>query len=452
MHDVLELLEKRSDVYVLGLKSDQIGFESMESLASQSGISNRMEDVIGNLAGESEIKRVVLLVDQIDALSLTLSSNRKPLRSILRFIENIQSLEKVRIVVSCRPYDLEYDPYLEQFQYGNRVQMDLLSPNVVEEVLRVNNRTVFPQNTNLFNTLRTPLYLYLFLKLKDDSIDITLTEHGLYGKLWEQTINGESESSSDRVNHQRLLQLLDLITGRMYDSQSLMVYRPSIDSTYSHELDYLLHEEVLIEVSEKRLQFFHQSLFDYVYARRFVEREDDLLSTIRDRHQGLFIRALVKSVLTFMREGAFPAYLSAVRSLLFETDASGKDMYRFHLKTLVLSMMGYSQNLKPAEISFVRDELSNNRQYAELFAKGIRTGEWFIEIQKIIDHSQGWQAMSENDCLLMLSISSRLIYTEPYLVLTYLIKNIHADLGPSVRNGVINILNSFKPKKGQQSD
>lgn len=447
MHDVLELLEKRSDVYVLGLKSDQIGFESMESLVSQSGISNRMEDVVGKLAGESKIKRVVLLVDQIDALSLTLSSNRKPLRSILRFIENIQSLEKVRIVVSCRPYDLEYDPYLEQFQYGNRVQMDLLSPNVVEEVLRVNNRKVFPQNTNLFNTLGTPLYLYLFLKLKDDSVDITLTEHGLYGKLWEQTINGESASSSDRVEYQRLLQLLDLITGRMYDSQSLMIYRPSIDSSYSHELDYLLHEEVLIEVSEKRLQFFHQSLFDYVYARRFVEREDDLLSTIRDRHQGLFIRALVKSVLTFMREGAFPAYLSAVRSLLFETDTSGKDMYRFHLKTLVLSMMGYSQNLKPAEISFVRDELSNNRQYAELFAKGIRTGEWFIEIQKIIDHSQGWKAMSENDCLLMLSISSRLIYTEPYLVLTYLIKNIHADLGPSVRNGVINILNSFKPDK-----
>ena len=191
MHDVLEILESRSDVYALGLKSDQIGFESVDSLVGQNGITRRMEEVVRLLANEDGIKRVVLLVDQIDALSLTLSSNRKPLRSILRFIENIQPVANVRIVVSCRPYDLDYDPSLEQFQFGQRVQMDLLRPEVVEEVLRTNNRTVVPQNTSLFNTLRTPLFLYLFLKLKDVSVDITLTEHGLYGKLWSQAVNGE---------------------------------------------------------------------------------------------------------------------------------------------------------------------------------------------------------------------------------------------------------------------
>ena len=447
MHDVLEILESRSDVYALGLKSDQIGFESVDSLVGQNGITRRMEEVVRLLANEDGIKRVVLLVDQIDALSLTLSSNRKPLRSILRFIENIQSVANVRIVVSCRPYDLDYDPSLEQFQFGQRVQMDLLRPEVVEEVLRTNNRTVVPQNTSLFNTLRTPLFLYLFLKLKDVSVDITLTEHGLYGKLWSQAVNGETASSSDRVNHQRLLQLLDLITAKMYDTQSLTVYRPSVDSTYSHELEYLLHEEILIKVSEERIQFFHQSLFDYVYARRFVERGDNLLSAIKDRHQGLFIRALIKSVLTFMRDSDPGAYLSTIRSILFETGANGKDSYRFHLKTLVLSMMGYATDLKPAEITFVRDELSSNLQYTELFVKGIRTGEWFTQIQKIIDHSGGWASMSEKDCLLMTGICSQLIFTEQYPVLSYLAKYVQPDIPTAVRDNVIRTLNSFRPDR-----
>ena len=448
MHDVLEQLEPRSDIYVLGLKSDQIGFESIESLANQNGIARRMGEIVGELAKQPGIKRVVLLVDQIDALSLTLSSNRKPLRSILRFIENIQALDRLRIVVSCRPYDLEYDPSLEQFQFGRRVQMDLLSSEDVTAILRVNHRDHVPRNSNLFNTLRTPLYLYLFLKLNNaKGIDVTLTEHGLYNKLWEQTVNGEAESTSDRVNHQRILRLLDLITGIMYDTQSLTVYCPSLDSTYSNELDYLLHEEILIKVSEERIQFFHQSLFDYVFARRFVERGDDLLTTIKDRHQGLFIRALIKSVLTFMRESNPRAYLSAIRSILFETGSDGKDVYRFHLKTLVLSMMGYSTDLKPSEINFVRNELSSSLQYTELFAKGIRTGEWFTQIQRIIDHSGGWGGMPEKDCLLMAGICSQLIYTEQYLALSYLAKYVQADLSPSVRESVTRTLNSFKPDK-----
>ena len=118
MHDILQIMETRDDVYVLGLKSDQIGYETIENLARSNGISSRLEDVVNNLSREEGVKRVILLVDQIDALSMSLSSNRAPLRSILRFIENIQINDKVRVVISCRPYDLEYDPYLEQLQFG----------------------------------------------------------------------------------------------------------------------------------------------------------------------------------------------------------------------------------------------------------------------------------------------------------------------------------------------
>ena len=447
MHDLLEQLEERDETWVLGLKSDQIGFESVEALASQSGISRRLEDVIRELARSKACRRVVLLVDQIDALSLTLSSNRKPLRSILRFIENIQSEENVRVVVSCRPYDLEYDPYLEQFQYGNRIQMDPLRPEVVEEVLKSNGRHSIPQGTNLFRTLQTPLFLYLFLKLKENKIqDVQLTEHGLYDRLWAQSIDGNIDSNSVRVDHQRLLGLLDQITERMYDLQTLTLSRHSIDSSFSHELDYLLHEELLFHVSDNRIQFFHQSLFEYVYARRFVERGDDLLTTIKDKHQGLFVRALVKSVLSFMRDGS-DNYINTVRRILFEKDDVGRDLYRYHLKMLVLSMMGYSVNLNPAEIAFVRDEISAEAHLRDAFIKGIRSGEWFAAIKGIIDHTGGWLSMPDKDCLLMVGICSRMIFSEQREVLNYFNNYFTDGVSPEIRLSIVNTLNSFKPDR-----
>lgn len=444
MHDILQIMETREDVYVLGLKSDQIGYETIENLARNNGISSRMEDVVNNLSREPGIKRVIFLVDQIDALSMSLSSNRVPLRSILRFIENIQINDKIRVVISCRQYDLEYDPYLEQFQFGKKVNMDPLRIEIVEEVLRANGCNEVPQNSNLFNTLRTPLFLYLFLKLKlSSNLDTTLTEYGLYNHLWSHIINVDG----DRVDHQRLLKLLDQITDKMYQAQSLTVSHISIDSVYSRELNYLLHEDMLIQVSENRIQFFHQSLFDYVYARRFVERGDKLLDAIRDKHQGLFIRALVKSVMTFMRVDSVERYIDTVRHIIFDVTEKGISAYRFHLKMLVLSMMGYTTNLQPIEIKFVREELSLNDQFLELFIKGIRSKEWFIAVQDIIDHSAGWQGMSESDCMLMLGICSQLIHFEQYMVLTYLDRYLIPDISSEVRKKLINTLDFFRPER-----
>jgi len=70
--------------------------------------------LINKLCQESA--KVVLIIDQIDALSLSLSSNRKPLNTYNRLIKRISSLgPKVRIVISCRTFDLEFDPYLQQY-------------------------------------------------------------------------------------------------------------------------------------------------------------------------------------------------------------------------------------------------------------------------------------------------------------------------------------------------
>ena len=74
MHDLLEKLQTIEDYQVLGLKSDQVEFVDTDDLARKIHLAQPIEQAVKELA--QECKRVVLLIDQIDALSLSLSSSK----------------------------------------------------------------------------------------------------------------------------------------------------------------------------------------------------------------------------------------------------------------------------------------------------------------------------------------------------------------------------------------
>ena len=87
----------------------------------------------------------------------------------------------------------------------------------------------------------------------------------------------------------------------MYQRQELSIHIREFETQYEQELRYLLTNDLLIESRNRQIQFFHQTLFDYVYARRFLEKGKSLLDELKGQHQGLFIRAAVKSILMFFK-------------------------------------------------------------------------------------------------------------------------------------------------------
>lgn len=119
MHDLLKQLQSKEDYLVFGLKSDQMEFVDTDDLSRKIRLGKPIEIVIKEMA--IKYKRVILLIDQIDALSLSLSSNRTPLRSLLKLIRLIQYIPNVRVIISCRPYDLEYDPLLNSLKIRNKM-------------------------------------------------------------------------------------------------------------------------------------------------------------------------------------------------------------------------------------------------------------------------------------------------------------------------------------------
>ena len=93
--------------------------------------------------------------------------------------------------------------------------------------------------------------------------------------------------------------------------------------------------ESVIYVEDGHIRFFHESFFDYSFARSFLRTNSDLVRWLESDQQHLFRRSQVRQVLTFLRDrepNRF-RYLQTLSGLL------GHAGIRFHIKKLVLDWL-----------------------------------------------------------------------------------------------------------------
>ena len=388
MHDVLLELEQKEEYLVLGLKTDQIEFGDTEDLSKRMHLAKPLVTIIKEMAQKA--KRVVVLIDQIDALSLSLSSNRTPLRSIFKLIEQIKSIPHVRVVISCRPYDLEYDPILNDMKIETKWGLKNLSSGRVKSILKSHNLED-SISEQLLAFLGNPLHLYLYLKVMPfGKLRNPITEEVLYDGLWRIFV---IDINADK--RAKVLKLLDAMVDAMYRRQELFVHKQEFESNYNDELNYLFSSGLLLCTSNGRVQFFHQTMFDYIYARRFVENNYDLLNELSNQHQGLFSRAAVKSIFSFLRETNPVLYIHNMNSLLFDKGETKKYRYRFHLKSLILSNMVFFDEPKQEELQLIDRKIFANSLFMGVIFESVHNGNWLNAIWKIIDNKGGWAALSK---------------------------------------------------------
>lgn len=388
MHDVLLELEQKEEYLVLGLKTDQIEFGDTEDLSKRMHLAKPLVTIIKEMAQKA--KRVVVLIDQIDALSLSLSSNRTPLRSIFKLIEQIKSIPHVRVVISCRPYDLEYDPILNDMKIETKWELKNLSSGRVKSILKSHNLEECISE-QLLAFLGNPLHLYLYLKVMPfGKLRNPITEEVLYDGLWRIFVIEINANKREKV-----LKLLDAMVDAMYWRQELFVHKQEFESNYNDELNYLLSNGLLLCTSNGRVQFFHQTMFDYIYARRFVENKYDLLKELSNQHQGLFSRAAVKSIFSFLRETNPGLYIQNMNRLLFDKGETEEYCYRFHLKSLILSNMEFFDEPKQEELKLIDRKIFYDSLYMSVIFESVHNCNWLNAIWKIIDNNGGWAALSK---------------------------------------------------------
>lgn len=327
----------------------------------------------------SEHKRVVVIIDQIDALSQYLSNDRDKLNILMNVIAAWEKeySKDIRIIVSCRKYDLEYDPSLSQLkEHSTAIEVNRLDDKDVEYVINKLDSGLYCKLTSQTITiLKTAQYLDVFCRLYGSG---NVREYNyqnymeLYDGLWLSLINYANE-------HTPCSNLEDVMFEIARSIQEAETLTPTwLITASNNKATRYLASECIVKYDNKRISFFHQTFYDYVLARYYVSNKKSFIAELKKRFQGLEIRSSIKFFLDFEREHSDSLYKKDINTIIFSDDI------HLHLKQLALSILSYSDAIYKFEINIIKKLPKLNHQLFIYFLSTTSNPLWFPTIKDLI--------------------------------------------------------------------
>lgn len=354
----------KNNIAFLSIKSDRFEIESKSDLLSFFGVENLLHS-IKQIVKEEQF---IILIDQLDALSLTMSSNKKVINLILEFIEQLKNIHNVKIIVSIREYDLKNDPLFKGLDDNNIIHTQLLDFNYVKDKLNSFIKESEKLNNTLIELLRIPLHLSIFIELyPDDNSCISIkTLQDLYSIFWKQKIQDKNLERDIRKN---IIKLLYLLVSKMNESRKIEVSKNLFEDDFEDELSLLLSRGILKEENNK-ISFFHQTFYDYVFAKDFARKEMSLYEYILTTTQDLSIREQFRQIIQFLRGTDEEKYFLELENILYSKEI------RFHLKLLLISYLGNIENPTKEEFSFLQKLFEDKKEYERYFIESWISSDW----------------------------------------------------------------------------
>lgn len=433
MKDVLMALLEDKKCEVVALKSDILyDDEDSKSLEERTNLG---KPIIQYITESAKKQRTVLIVDQIDALSNVLSSRRRPLEEIMSLVEDASKIENVRIIVSCRKYDFNYDQSFAGLHDSNRIAVGGLTIEDVQRVLQENNIETDGMSDELKELLTNPLNLSLYCTTNPDLAEKEIRKlTDLYDCLWNNILDNYKRDAKE---------IVDFLWGfvlQLYQRQTLSIRPQLIPSEWHRAGKYLLSRGIIVE-NNGVWQFMHQTLFDYVFARLFFEKNQTLKDMFESNHQGLFVRNQLKQVLDYQRAVDLDGFIGNVKEILFGMTKDGsRHSYRFHIRHLVLSMLGSYELLSPEETTLIERHIFADSLYQYHFVISTYTMPGFNVYKQWIENNGGFFSIDETSQQNMLTMIYRMIYDKKQEMLQYIQSICKPQLSDNYRKQLINMI------------
>jgi hypothetical protein len=326
---------------LLALRVDRLEVtQRPEDIGRQLGLPGAPAAVLDAVASGREC---VLVLDQLDAVSL--ASGRRPelFDCVAGVVRQAASRPNVFVVLACRKFDLDNDHRFRHLVGEGGIASPLpvkrLSQATVREVVAELGLDASRLTPGQVSLLEVPLHLSLLGEIAPDHASDPFDFENvtdLYDRFWDRKQDLIGEHRGSEAEH--WTNIMDRLSAHMSAHQTLTAPNGIVDD-FRSDVRAIVSEHVLVRDGEgRKLAFFHDGFFDYVFARRFLARGDDLLALLCGGEQGLFRRAQVRQILSFERDQTFARYLSDVRSIL-----EGEHI-RSHIKEVVFAYLGTLQN------------------------------------------------------------------------------------------------------------
>lgn len=368
---------KNENIPHLAFRIDQhLSCETKNELGDQ--LIGRAESPVSSLKGTFPDRRSVLLIDQVDAISEVAGRDGRVKEVVLQLIKDGVNFEGVKVVVVCRTFDLNSDPRLKKLKKNDRtkqIEVPLLFWD--EEVLPLLKNKGF--NVSKFKKLQrqilqVPINLAVFLEIDEPDISFN-SPFNLYKQLLEKK---QTKFLKNRNVSWSLIEPLKKMAEWMSSRQKLNAPEEILDN-YPNAIK-LLNSESLIISSRGQINFFHESFFDYIYARTFINIEKSLLTLLLSGEQHLFRRTQVRQILEALRQADPDRYINELSSVLFSNEI------RFHIKTAICQWLNTIEEPNEEELKIIYKLDDDEENYNQLFRRAVLLGgNWFYLLNKI-----GW--------------------------------------------------------------
>lgn len=359
----------RSSAQCICIKADSI------SVLGNPITLERIQDTITYYSAKSD--SVILIVDQIDALSQCLSNDRNQLNAILSILSSLKEWPNVRAVVSCRKYDLEYDSSLnnikdlsETIELGELTDEEVtFALNKLEDSLGKKLSKATLQILKTVQTLNTFCILY---RRNPSKLDFSNSIE-LYDALWNEYVC-KVKAPFNAIDIEKSL---FFIATTIQKSETL---KPRLCPTTEQQrtFDYLASCGI-ISIEGCTVSLFHQTFYDYILARQYVASGKSFVEDIENDFQGLELRTIVKAILEYEYGHNETMFINDVRSILIS------DKIRLHIKLLAISILAFSDEPHPEDKKLINDVCGKDERLMIYFLRGVHNNGWFATIKKLVN-------------------------------------------------------------------
>ena len=413
LQNLLKEMEQHEKFPVFALKADLVDFDSIDA----NDFIARYEQEFQSLSGCGLWP--VLVIDQIDALSKTLSVDRKPINLLDQLINAVCQAKNACVIVSCRPYDLDFDPVLSKYKYKKKISLGNLKAEEVNRILREFGMREYSEGSKMLSFLSVPINLELFLEYGREDDQIT-TLQSLLDTLWRKKISEVADKKAN-ITTTSLIECLNEITASLNKSSSLACSRKTLEDRYTKELSYLISENILTDTARSGyISFVHQSLADYISARLLVTSGQTMAKLLDSEHQGLYVRNRVKQYFTYIREADENQYLQEVKRILVD----GAPKYRVHIKMLILTTMAGFELPTEEEKHFVGQYVLTDDTYCSMFMEAVYRKGWFEYVSGHPFISNQLLAGNENTVQTVKSMCENVMIFDCHSVASFLLSQI----------------------------
>lgn len=434
-----------------------------DGIGTQLGLPASPPIVLRNIVQNRDC---VLVIDQLDAVSLVSGRNPQFFDCISQLIDQAKAHPNIHLILACRKFDLENDNRFKlltgQDGIAKPVIIPRLSTSSVKEVVTKLGLEASRLNERQLQLLSLPLHLSLLAEITGEISTNILdfeTAKDLYDQFWDY----KQLKIRERLGHSiQWTQVIDQLCSHMSDRQILSVPASFVDEI-AEDTQLMASEHILLW-ENNRISFFHEGFFDYSYARRFSVGEQTLLGLLRSGEQHLFRRAQVRQILIHQRDIDFNQYLSDIQEILFSSDI------RDHLKVIAYSLLATISDPKEEEWKIICPLMTDSSNiYIERSWEILRTSVSWFQLVDSLGLIEEWLCNREKDTirrtLVLLSLMQSHLpdrvaviaksyfnnIDTPYEDISYLLRFVKLEIGHHFFSFFLNLISKGIFDKGKES-